>query len=196
PETDVVRDFVDNRVVGGVQQIKANIDFHTFDELVLWPYSYTLTDVPADMTQDDHDVFVAMGQAMAATNGYTPEQASDLYIFDGSINDWLYGVYRIFTYTFEMYPTSGALEGFYPPDEVIPAETARNSEAVLYLLEKADCPYAVIGKQAQYCGPPPVTVFFDNFETAQGWTVNPNGTDTATSGPWERGIPQATNSSG
>ncbi|HEV8583156.1 MAG TPA: S8 family serine peptidase [Thermoanaerobaculia bacterium] len=44
--------------------------------------------------------------------------------------------------------------------------------------------------------PPPVTVFFDDFETAQGWTVNPNGTDTATNGTWERGIPQATNSSG
>jgi hypothetical protein len=44
--------------------------------------------------------------------------------------------------------------------------------------------------------PPPVTVFFDNFETAQGWTVNPNATDTATSGVWERGIPQATNSGG
>src|SRR6185369_4491482 len=94
PETQVVRDFVESRVVGGVQQIKANIDFHTFDELVMWPYSYTLTDVPADMTQDDHDALAALGQAMAASNGYTAEQASDLYIFDGSINDWLYGVHR------------------------------------------------------------------------------------------------------
>jgi hypothetical protein len=44
--------------------------------------------------------------------------------------------------------------------------------------------------------PPPVTVFFDDFETAKGWTVNPNATDTATLGPWERGVPQATNSGG
>ena len=44
--------------------------------------------------------------------------------------------------------------------------------------------------------PPPVTVFADNFETAQGWTVNPNGTDTATGGAWERGVPEATNSGG
>jgi subtilase family protein len=43
--------------------------------------------------------------------------------------------------------------------------------------------------------PPPVTVFADDFETAQGWTVNPNGTDTATGGGWERGIPEATSSS-
>jgi hypothetical protein len=154
PETTVVRDFVDSRVVGGVQQITTNIDFHTYGELILWAYGYTYTDVPADMTQDDHDTFVAMGQAMAATNGYTPQQASDLYITDGTINDWMYGVHRIFSYTFEMYPVSSS-PGFYPPDEVIPAETARNRAAVLYLLEQAACPYAVIGKQAQYCDAPP-----------------------------------------
>jgi hypothetical protein len=44
--------------------------------------------------------------------------------------------------------------------------------------------------------PPPVTVFFDNFETATGWTTNPVGTDTATTGQWERGVPQSTNSGG
>jgi carboxypeptidase T len=157
PETQVVRDFVNSRVVGGKQQITVAIDFHTYGELVLWPYGYTYTDVPADMTQDDHDVLVTMGQAMAATNGYTPEQASDLYITDGTINDWLYGVYRIMNYTFEMYPVTSGQGGFYPPDEVIPAQTSRNRAAVLYLLEQADCPYNVIGKGAQYCGgTPPV----------------------------------------
>ena len=39
-------------------------------------------------------------------------------------------------------------------------------------------------------------VFEDNFETSLGWQTNPNGTDTAVSGAWERGVPQATNSSG
>ena len=150
PETAALRDFVDSRVIGGVQQITTNIDFHTYGELVMWPYGYTFTDVPSDMTVDDHDVFVAMGQAMAAMNGYTPEQGSELYITDGTIDDWLYGVHRIFPFTFEMYPVSSS-PGFYPPDEVIPAQTARNREPILYLFEKSDCPYAVIGKQAQYC---------------------------------------------
>jgi hypothetical protein len=107
------------------------------------------------MTQDDHDVLVAMGQAMAATNGYTPEQASDLYITDGTINDWLYGVHHILNYTFEMYPVTSGQGGFYPPDEVIPAQTSRNRAAILYLLAQANCPYAVIGKEAQYCGGTP-----------------------------------------
>jgi V8-like Glu-specific endopeptidase len=46
-------------------------------------------------------------------------------------------------------------------------------------------------------GPPPgTTVFFDNFETATGWTTNPNGTDTAVSGTWQRGDPEPTSSGG
>jgi len=44
--------------------------------------------------------------------------------------------------------------------------------------------------------PPPTVVFEDTFETALGWTTNPNGTDTATTGMWERGDPEATSSSG
>lgn len=151
PETQRVRDFVNSRVINGKQQITVAIDFHTYAELILWPYGYTYTDVPADMTQDDHDVLVAMGQAMAASNGYTAQQASDLYITDGSINDWLYGVHRIMNYTFEMYPISSSQGGFYPPDEVIPTQTARNRNAILYLIEQADCPYDVIGKGVAYC---------------------------------------------
>src|SRR6476659_3769459 len=34
PETAVVRDFVNSRVIGGKQQITAGIDFHTYGELV------------------------------------------------------------------------------------------------------------------------------------------------------------------
>ena len=40
------------------------------------------------------------------------------------------------------------------------------------------------------------TVFSDDFETNLGWQTNPAGTDTATTGAWERGDPEATDSSG
>jgi aminopeptidase S len=40
------------------------------------------------------------------------------------------------------------------------------------------------------------TVYSDTFETNTGWAANPNGTDTATLGMWERGNPEATTSSG
>jgi extracellular elastinolytic metalloproteinase len=39
-------------------------------------------------------------------------------------------------------------------------------------------------------------VFSDDFETNLGWQTNPNGTDTATTGQWERGDPQATSDNG
>ncbi|WP_406258526.1 M14 family metallopeptidase [Streptomyces nigra] len=150
PEVKVVADFVRGRVVGGKQQITAGIDFHTYSELVLWPFGYTYSDTTTGMTADDRNAFAAVGRKMAASNGYTPEQASDLYITDGSIDDWLWGDQRIFSYTFEMYPRSGG-GGFYPPDEVIERETSRNRDAVLQLLENADCMYRSIGKEAQYC---------------------------------------------
>src|SRR4029453_5932679 len=44
--------------------------------------------------------------------------------------------------------------------------------------------------------PAQTTVFFDDFETAKGWTRNAGGTDTATTGLWERGDPEPTDSAG
>ncbi|MFJ3792169.1 M14 family metallopeptidase [Kitasatospora sp. NPDC090091] len=151
-ETKVVADFVRSRVVGGKQQITAAIDFHTYSELVLWPFGWTTADTATGMTADEANTFATFGRTMAGTNGYTPEQSSDLYITDGSIDDWLWGAHRIFAYTFEMYPGPNGSSGFYPPDEVIGRETSRNREAVLRLVETADCTYRVIGKQQQYCG--------------------------------------------
>jgi hypothetical protein len=151
PETQVVRDFVDSRVIGGVQQITAAIDFHTHAELIMWPYGYTYADVPSDMVPDDHQVFVKMGHDMAAMTGYTPQQGSELYISDGTLRDWLYGAHGILSYTFELYPKTSAQGGFYPPDEVIPVQTARNRDAIVYLLDYAECPYRLTGKDAQYC---------------------------------------------
>jgi carboxypeptidase T len=203
PETAAIRAFVASRVIGGKQQIRLSADFHSFSELVMWPYGYTFADVPADMTRDDHDTMAAIGQAMAARNGYDAAQDSDLYITDGTIDDWLYGAYRIISFAIEMFPKSGGVNGFYPPDELIESETARNREALLYLLEQADCPYRAIGKQAQYCPAGPAgpaasgILFADGFDgPPTGWTVNAAHADTATAGAWEIGKPGSTRSGG
>jgi carboxypeptidase T len=151
PETRVIRDFVNSRVVGGVQQIKAAIDFHSYSELVLWPFGHTTADTGTGMSADQNNTFATLGRQMAATNGYRPQQSSDLYITDGDSLDWLWGTHKIFAYTFELYPTSSSGGGFYPPASVITRETSRNKEAALLLAEAADCPYKVIGKQSTYC---------------------------------------------
>jgi hypothetical protein len=174
PEVRVVADFVRTRVVNGTQQITAAIDFHTFSELVLWPYGYTYSNTAPGMSQDEYNTHAVLGQQMAATNGYTPEQASDLYITDGSIDDWLWGNQRIYSYTFEMYPASGGISGFYPPDEVIGTQTSRNRAAVLHLLSYADCPKRVIGLTCGGTPPPPGRTFENtaNYPIADFATVN------------------------
>jgi carboxypeptidase T len=187
PETRAFRNFVRSRVINGRQQIRVSASFHTTGRLVMWPYGYTTTNVPADMTRDDAAALTAIGKTMAASNGYKPEQASDLYITSGTSRDWLYGRYRVFAYTIELSPDSTP----YPKASAIPTETGRNKSAVLYLMERAACPYGVIGKERTRCG-----AFDDDLEVTRGWTVNPLGTDTATGGKWVRANPQGTSSSG
>jgi len=137
PEVQNVQNWVNSRVVGGTQQLKGHIDFHTFSELVMWPFGHTDDQVTDGMTQEEYDRFVQVGEAMAGTNGYTPEQSSALYITDGDITDWMWGQARVFTFVFEMYPSDGGIDGFYPPDEVIPEQTTRNDGAVDILLQNA-----------------------------------------------------------
>jgi carboxypeptidase T len=194
PETQRVRDFVNSRVVGGVQQIRTNLSFHTYSELVLWPYGYTYTDVPSDMTADDRSTFVAMGNTMAnstcsSTYGcYTPQQSSDLYITDGSSQDWMYGVHRIFSITTEMYPKSSN-PGFYPPDEQIATQTARAREMVLYIAELADCPYRAANLQASHC---PAVAAVSPRGGAAGTTVTITGSRfTGATGVAFDGVPAA-----
>jgi len=188
PEDRAMRDFIASRVVNGRQQIRAAISFHESGRLVMWPYGYTSTDVPSDMTVDDHAALIAIGKHMAATNGYKPEQASDLYLDSGTSRDYLYGMYRTFAYTFELSIKA------YPDDSMIASETGRNKEAVLYLMEQAWCPYSVRGAavRAARCG-----AFDDDMEVGRGWVVNPDGTDTAPlSGRFARADPAATSWSG
>ncbi|MBA2720794.1 MAG: zinc carboxypeptidase [Chloroflexi bacterium] len=183
PEARSVRDFLAGRVVNGRQQIRMAITFHEYGRLVMWPYGYTTTDIPADMTVDDYKGLVAIGTKMAASNGYRAQQASDLYGTSGTTRDFEYGVYRIFSYTFELSVKD------YPDDALIASETGRNKEAVLYLMERAGCPLGILGSAYRIarCG-----AFDDDFEVSRGWRVNMAGTDTATAGAWQRGDPAPT----
>lgn len=184
PETRAMRDFLASRVVDGKQQIRMAISFHELGRLVMWPYAYTLKNVPPDMTVQDQAALARIGRHMAVTNGYRAEQASDLYIGKGETKDYEYGLYRIFAYTFELSVKD------YPSAATIRTETGRNKEAVLYLMERAGCPYAVLGAAVRVarCG-----AFDDDLEVARGWVANPDGTDTApTAARFVRGDPQAT----
>jgi hypothetical protein len=152
PETKKLTDFVLGRRVGGVQQIKVHLDIHTFSELVLWPFGYTVSTVVTGMTAEEYDTHKAIGTEMALSNGYWPTQASGLYIADGVISDWMWGDQKIVSFTYEMFPKqSQTPPGFYPPASVIPAQTLRNRDAVIRLAGYADCPYRAIGKEHLFC---------------------------------------------
>jgi hypothetical protein len=187
PETRAMRDFLASRVVGGRQQIRVHISFHEAGRLVMWPYGYTLTNIPGDMTRADRDVMARMGKQMAASNGYRAQQASDLYVSSGTTKDFAYGVYRIYSYTFEL------SNGDYLDDSRINSETGRNKDAVLYLAERAWCPLSILGAVVRNarCG-----AFDDDLEVSRGWSANPDGTDTATTGRFTRSNPESTSSAG
>jgi carboxypeptidase T len=155
PESRAVADFVASRVRGGRQLIRTHVTIHTHGELILYPFAYTYEHSPDDMRRDDYSVFLSMADHMSSLNGYGYEQSSLLFPSDGDEIDWMYGTYRIFSFTFELYPTAAqAGRGIvYVPDEVIARETSRNRGALLYLIDAAGCPYAAIGKADRYCGP-------------------------------------------
>ena len=115
------------------------------------------------------------------------EQASDLYITSGTTQDFSYGLYRIYSYTFEL------SNGDYLDDSRIASETGRNKDAVLYLAERAWCPLSVLGDVVRNarCG-----AFDDDLEVWRGWAVNPDGTDTATTGRFNRRTPSESSSGG
>ncbi|MFP5343137.1 MAG: M14 family zinc carboxypeptidase [Candidatus Limnocylindria bacterium] len=190
PETRAMRDFLRSRVVGGRQQIRTYATFHEYGRLVMWPYGYTSSDVPGDMSRADHDALRVIGRTMGSLSGYRPQQASDLYITSGTSRDYAYGKYRIFAYTFELSNDD------YLDDSRIASETGRNRAAVLYLLDRASCPHGVLGAHVATarCG-----AFDDDLEVWAGWTTNPDGTDTATTaarGAFARSDPASTSSSG
>jgi carboxypeptidase T len=154
--------------------------FHTPGHLMIWPYGWTSDDSRPEMTRADHRVFVALGKAAAKRNDYLPLQWGTGRRTSGSAIDWQYGDQRIFSFLIEMG------DKLVNPEEVIGREVRRNYDALLYLMEQADCPYRVIGKAQQFCGP-----FFDDFEAARGWVRDPDGSDDATEGTWGRGVPKA-----
>lgn len=137
PETAAVRDFVRNR-----KNATVLLSFHTFSELILWPWGYT-----DDVISNDKDraVFEKMGETMAQWNHYTPQKSSELYVTSGDTTDWAYDELKMFAFTFELSPSSMGGGGFYPGAAAIEPTFKANLEPALYLIEHAADPYAVIG---------------------------------------------------
>lgn|GEM_PF-6331597 len=100
PETQALRDFY-----FGHQNLVANIDFHSFSQLILGPFGYTSVTEPADAALL-MSIAEQMSTAIEGVHGetYVPESASDLYLASGISTDWVYENQNVYSYTIELRP--------------------------------------------------------------------------------------------
>ena len=144
PETQNIRELVSGR------QVTTLITNHTFSNLVLRPNGAAPDLVPPSEgvplgNPFDEPALKALGDEMAAQNGYTSQHAWELYDTTGSTEDWSYNATGGFGYTFEIGP-----DEFHPPfpeviDEYLgagPYAGKGNREAYLIALENAVDPEA------------------------------------------------------
>ncbi|MFZ2959340.1 MAG: M14 family metallopeptidase [Candidatus Ozemobacteraceae bacterium] len=120
PETQAIRDFAQR------MQFSADITFHSYSELILYPWSYA-----TGVTNPDEELFKKFGQELAQFNKYTAETSSALYPSSGDTDDFMYGVCKSLSFTFELATT------FIPAPTEISKICDQNVPAVLYLIEKS-----------------------------------------------------------
>lgn len=74
-------------------------DIHSYSRLVLWPWGWTAVGAgPAPNAA----ALEALGRRYAWHNAYTPQQANELYVTDGTTEDTAYGELGVPAYTFEL----------------------------------------------------------------------------------------------
>ncbi len=89
-ETQAVRRFVE------AHDILISIDYHTYGELILYPWGDTR--LPAK----DKPVFASIGENISRLDNYTSEQSTTLYPTLGDICDWAYAAHHVLAYTIEL----------------------------------------------------------------------------------------------
>lgn len=132
PEAQAMRDFAK------AHKIVASISFHSYSELVLYPFGYGY-----NIPNPDEEIFVKLAKGMAKFSGYTPQNSADLYPAMGDSDDWFYGNQNILCFTFELGRT------FVPSESEIPSICKKNSDGALWLLDQV-APYYPRVKPEKY----------------------------------------------
>ena len=132
PETQHLRDF------HLAHEFITSVYFHSYSNLVLWPWGYDYL-----LTPDD-DIFTLMGDSMATFNGYQATPAHGLYPANGVTDDWIYGEQTLknktFAFTFEV---GSSADGFWPATSRIPELVEENQEPIKYLIDVCENIYAM-----------------------------------------------------
>jgi murein tripeptide amidase MpaA len=128
PETQVVRDFVLAH-----PEIGAHIDFHSYSQLVLYPYDWEAAFPPEPDLTTFLNLSAGMADAIFNTHGkvYVDEAGWELYLASGTMPDWMYINQDILGWTIELRPT-GSPGFILPASEIIP--TGEESLAAIQVL--------------------------------------------------------------
>lgn len=138
PETAALKKYIETHT-----NISILLSFHTFSELILYPWGHTKN---AIANARDQQLYETMAKTMSKWNNYKPMSSSSLYVASGDLTDWSYGEHGIISFTFELDPKNTGFggAGFYPGAAAIAPALNKNIEPALYLLELADNPYRAI----------------------------------------------------
>ena len=130
PETQAIRDLFAQR------NFQALITFHSYSQVILYPWGYT--DQPAPDYALLDQIAAEMSARIQAVNGtfYDYGQAGEsLYLTNGDTTDWSYGIYGIPSYTIELPPIDYLNGGFFNAEEDIQPIFEENLAAMLYLID-------------------------------------------------------------
>lgn len=113
------------------------MDWHSHSKLNLYPWGDT-----REPTKD-HNSFKAVAQKLTTYNGYTPQQAVDLYPTSGTTEDYGYGAHGVPSLTIE----TGTQ--FHQTDADFQKTLAENLPVLSYIVKTADAPFQrVLGPDA------------------------------------------------
>jgi carboxypeptidase T len=133
PETRAVRDLIAGELFRGV------ITYHSFSQLILYPWGYTAQPM---VDPDDQDLMVTLANDMQKLiydvhdQTYTPQQSSQLYPTAGDTTDWTYGIYQIPSFTIELRPQTMAQGGFLLPANQVQPTWEENQPAALEFIHR------------------------------------------------------------
>ncbi len=128
PETRILRDLV------AAHNFQAIISYHSYSQLVLFPWGYTRSPAPDAVLLQQLATSIADSIFSIHRQRYTPEQSSDLYVASGDATDWLYGNARVPSFTIELRPGSSS-PGFILPESEIQPTFEENLPAALFLIK-------------------------------------------------------------
>lgn len=135
PENQILRDLA----LSYGDKFAAHIDYHTFSQLILWPFGYADGAVTPEPDRTFYDNLATdLSNEIMSFSGvfYNPIQSIDLYAASGASSDWFYGELGAKSLTFELRPASGGFDGFDPPPSTILPTAQENYEAAKLFVER------------------------------------------------------------